>query len=138
MKKLLFTLALLTTTAMAAQCPSISSVLNNNQWQTPKGWETLPLSPLAGDTGKHTFNIKGLTHVFYLSSKQNIRCTYIKPGTGVQQNTYVIKQHNPNFQHGAGNWQHIIDNTVWSCNAKPSSKPNSGMTTIKPKDCLWH
>ncbi|MAZ77255.1 MAG: hypothetical protein CMF39_01080 [Legionellaceae bacterium] len=135
MKPYILLTALLSTPVIAAQCPSIHDVLNNNQWQTPAGWQQLPLSPLAGDTGKHTFAITGLTHVFYLSSTKNVRCTYIKAGTGVQANTYVIKQHVPNFQPGKGNWQHIIDNTVWRCAAKTAAKH---MTIIKPEACLWN
>jgi hypothetical protein len=134
MKKIILLTAFITTSSFAAQCPSINDVLQNNQWQTPQGWQTLPLSPLAGDTGKHTFTIKGLTHVFYLATAQNIRCTYIKPGTGVQANTYVIKKHVNSFQHGKGHWQHIINNTVWRC-AKPNK--SGKMTTVKPEDCLW-
>ena len=125
MKKRLAIL-LLFNTALAAQCPSISQVLSNHQFRTPAGWQTLPLSPLANDTGKQTFTTQGLTHVFYLQKTHTLRCTYIKPGVGVAENTYVIKKTVKPFQIGKGHWQHIINNTVWACAA------------TKPADCQWH
>jgi hypothetical protein len=120
--------------AIADQCPNLNKVLVNKQWATPDGWQTFPLSPLAGDTGIQKITAQGLTHVFYLTDSQTVRCAYNKKGLGAKDNTYVISKPVSSFIRARKElWKPAMDG-VWGCFAR--GKQNE-ILTVDPKKCQW-
>ncbi|MCP3680818.1 MAG: hypothetical protein GY821_04885 [Gammaproteobacteria bacterium] len=126
---------LLPTILWANQCPDSKQVLVAEHWHTPAQWQLIPLSPLAATAaGNITISARGLYQVYYLNKKQQLRCIYSKPGTGVVGNTYVIARKLTTFHpEGQGAWVFDGDST-WRCSMTVSGTQRKVMPA---QHCRW-
>ncbi len=126
---------LLPVSIWADQCPDSKQVLVAGHWQTPAQWQLIPLSPLAATAaGDITIHARGLYQVYYLNNKQQLRCIYSKPGTGVVDNTYVIAKKLAAFHpDGQGAWVFDGDST-WRCSLPVTGALRKAMP---PQHCRW-